>query len=159
MSFTESELVRCIPTLHKIAARHSSNFAYAEDLVQATLLKALCVREQFVSGKLIAWLTVVMRNEHLMYIRSHHREVVMPDGALIDARMQIAPPQEDAVYLQQVSDYLDTLAVSRRNIFIAVRVLECSYKEAAERTGARIGTVKSSVNRVTERLGTELEPV
>ncbi|HMG21480.1 MAG TPA: RNA polymerase sigma factor, partial [Kofleriaceae bacterium] len=75
------ELVRHRPALERSARRLCRNRHDAEDLVQATMVRALQARAQFVPGGNIGgWLHRILSNHHLDLVRRRNRiQVPLPD--------------------------------------------------------------------------------
>jgi len=117
----------------------------AEDLVQATCLRALERAEQFEPGtRLDRWLFAILRSIWLNDIRS--RKIRLGRG-LIDAEEALvvdgAREIETNVSAAEVLRALGKLPDAQREAVLLVYVEGYSYREAADLLGAPIGTIMS----------------
>jgi RNA polymerase sigma-70 factor (ECF subfamily) len=116
----------------------------AEDLVQATALRALERAEQFQSGtRLDRWLFAILRSIWLNEIRARRiREgqgFVDPDQVLFSDGTEV----ETNIFTAQVLNAVHRLPEAQRETVLLVYVEGLSYAEAAELLGTPIGTVMS----------------
>ena len=116
----------------------------AEDLVQATALRALERAEQFQSGtRLDRWLFAILRSIWLNEIRARRiREgqgFVDPDQVLFSDGTEV----ETNIFANQVLNAVHRLPEAQRETVLLVYVEGLSYAEAAELLGTPIGTVMS----------------
>ncbi len=116
----------------------------AEDLVQATALRALERAEQFQSGtRLDRWLFAILRSIWLNEIRARRiREgqgFVDPDQVLFSDGAEI----ETNIFTGQVLNAVHRLPEAQRETVLLVYVEGLSYAEAAEFLGTPIGTIMS----------------
>jgi RNA polymerase sigma-70 factor, ECF subfamily len=116
----------------------------AEDLVQATCLRALERAEQFQSGtRLDRWLFAILRSIWLNDVRTRRvregkgfvdpEQVLFADGAEIETN----------IYVGQVLNAIHNLPEAQRETVLLVYVEGLSYSEAADFLGTRIGTIMS----------------
>src|SRR5271169_3735849 len=116
----------------------------AEDLVQATCLRALERAEQFQSGtRLDRWLFAILRSIWLNELRARRvregkgfvdpEQVLFTDGAEIEANM----------FVGQVLNAVHRLPEAQRETVLLVYVEGLSYSEAADLLGTPIGTIMS----------------
>jgi RNA polymerase sigma-70 factor (ECF subfamily) len=117
----------------------------AEDLVQATCVRALERAEQFEPGtRLDRWLFAILRSIWLNDLRS--RRVQVGQG-LIDAEEALAVDGaheiETNISAAQVLRAVGTLPQAQREAVLLVYVEGYSYREAAELSGVPIGTIMS----------------
>jgi RNA polymerase sigma-70 factor, ECF subfamily len=116
----------------------------AEDLVQATALRALERAEQFQSGtRLDRWLFSILRSIWLNEVRARRiREgqgFVDPDQVLFSDGQEV----ETNIFAGQVLNAVHRLPEAQRETVLLVYVEGLSYSEAAEFLGTPIGTVMS----------------
>lgn len=132
--------------------------AHAEDLVQATLLRAMEAPGHFEVGtNMAAWLTTIMRNEFLNHIRRHGRTLREdPDGEIAE-RQPVAPTQESGLQMERLREALLQLTPEHRDVLTLVGMEDLSYDEAAARLGVPTGTIKSRVNRARAALARLLQ--
>ena len=140
----------------------------AEDLVQATYLKALSRFASFGRGtNCKAWLVRILRNDWIDRLR--HRKVagaaVPLDEAVLPAPDDTAdePPWTDADDVlekfsdEQVIRALQTLSDDQRLALVLVDVEEMPHEDVAEILGVAVGTVKSRTSRARAKLKTLLQ--
>lgn len=116
----------------------------AEDLVQATALRALERADQFQSGTRIdRWLFAILRSIWLNEIRARRirqgqgfvdpEQVLFSDGAEIETN----------IFAGQVLNAVHRLPEAQRETVLLVYVEGLSYADAAEFLGTPIGTIMS----------------
>ncbi|KQP62292.1 RNA polymerase subunit sigma-24 [Methylobacterium sp. Leaf112] len=150
------ELIALVPRLRRFALVRTGNAAEADDMVQATLMRAWERRSQFEDGtNLVAWLFTILRNTHLNQRKRSRREVEDVDGAFAGA-LSSAPDQEHRVALFELQAALDDLPVEQRETLLLVTVDGLRHEDAAVILGCQVGTVKSRVSRARERLAIAL---
>jgi RNA polymerase sigma-70 factor (ECF subfamily) len=150
------ELIALVPRLRRFALVRTGNAAEADDMVQATLMRAWERRSQFEDGtNLVAWLFTILRNTHLNQRKRLRREVEDVDGAFAGA-LSSAPDQEHRMALFELQAALDDLPVEQRETLLLVTVDGLKHEDAAAILGCQVGTVKSRVSRARERLAISL---
>ncbi len=127
----------------------------AEDLVQATCLRALEHAQQFSPGtSLQRWLFSIMHSIWLNEVRA--RQVRQGQGT-IDARMALvvdgAEEVEANVLANQVLREVQTLPDGQREAVFLVYVEGMAYKEAAAILNVPIGTIMSRLAAARATLG------
>ncbi|MDB5645698.1 MAG: putative polymerase sigma-C factor [Methylobacterium sp.] len=153
--FSEA-LIAAVPRLRRFAHMRTGNASEADDMVQATLLKAWEHRARFQADtNLIAWLFTILRNTHLNHRKRHWREVEDIDGAFA-ASLSQPPDQEHRIGLSELQAALNGLTPEHRETLLLVTVDGLVYEEAALVLGCQPGTVKSRVSRARERLALAL---
>jgi RNA polymerase sigma-70 factor (ECF subfamily) len=150
-------MLDAIPHLRAFAISLTGNVTYADDLVQAALLRGLENLDKFQPGtSMQAWLFTILRNHFYTELRQRRREVADPDGTF--AGMLAVLPEQD-VHLD-VDDMLAALArlnVEQREALLLVGAEGVSYEEAARICGTTLGTIKSRVSRARARLAELLD--
>ena len=145
-------LLAAVPRLRRFAFQRTGNAAEADDMVQATLLKAWENRSRFQAGtNLIAWLFTILRNAHINQRKRLRREVEDVDGDHA-ATLFLPPEQEHRIGLAELQVALNQLPPEQRETLLLVVVDGLIYEEAALVLGCQPGTVKSRVSRARERL-------
>jgi RNA polymerase sigma-70 factor (ECF subfamily) len=134
-----------LPRLWRYALSLSGARDVAEDLVQATCLRAIERAEQFQPGtRLDRWLFVILRS--IWFNESRSRRVRAGQGVL-DAGEALsfdgAHEIETNISARQVLRAIGALPSVQRETVLLVYVEGYSYREAAELLGAPIGTVMS----------------
>jgi RNA polymerase sigma-70 factor, ECF subfamily len=145
-------MLRSIPSLRAFAISLTGNIDQADDLVQEAMVRGLTYINQFHPGTNIeAWLFTILRNQFHTFYRKRRREVEDPDGGTA-ARLGVPPEQDGHVDLEDLKAALAQLPIEQREALLLVGPQGFSYEEAAAICGARIGTIKSRVNRARTRL-------
>jgi len=153
----EDELLGHVPRLRRFAhalARHSAD---ADDLLQASVERALLRRDQWQPGtRLDSWMYRLMRNLWIDTVRSERRRgetFVAPDEG---ERIGMAGEQEAAVELGNVGRAMQALPPEQREAVALVVIEGFAYKEAAEILDVPIGTLTSRLVRGREALMAKL---
>jgi RNA polymerase sigma-70 factor, ECF subfamily len=145
-------LLQSIPSLRAFAISLTGNVDQADDLVQEAIVRGLTYINQFQPGTNIqAWLFTILRNQFHTFYRKRRREVEDPDGGTA-ARLAVPPAQDGHADLEDLKAALVQLPIDQREALLLVGPQGFSYEEAAAICGARIGTIKSRVNRARTRL-------
>ena len=145
-------LLQSIPSTRAFAMSLTGNVDQADDLVQEALVRGLAHINQFQPGTNIqAWLFTILRNQFHTGFRKRRREVEDPDGG-IAARLAVPPEQDVHLDMEDLKAALAQLPIDQREALLLVGAQGFSYEEAAAICGARIGTIKSRVNRARTRL-------
>ena len=117
----------------------------ADDLVQATCVRAIERADQFQAGtRLDRWLFSIMRSIWLNELRSRR---VREGGGFIDASEALVIDGErdieTNIFVGQVLKEVGGLPEAQREAVLLVYVEGLSYREAAEILAAPIGTIMS----------------
>ncbi|MFN3823746.1 MAG: sigma-70 family RNA polymerase sigma factor [Pseudorhodobacter sp.] len=135
------------PTLRRRALKLTLNEHRADDLVQATLLKAWASRDRFQQDtNLRAWLFTILRNTFFSELRKYRREVEDVDGVYAQALFE-EPRQVHAVALKELVSAIALLPVDQRRPLVLMGVYGFSQLEAADACACTVGTIKSRVSR------------
>jgi len=132
----------------------SSNRDCADELVQATCLRALENAHQFTPGtRLDRWLFAILRSIWLNELRSrkvrYGQGLVDPDALSMDG----AEHAETNSLARQVLTEVSALPEAQRQTVFLVYVEGLSYREAAEHLSIPIGTVMSRLAAARMTLG------
>lgn len=145
-----------IPSLHKRALKLTGSAHRADDLVQATLLKAWAKRDSFhPDTNLRAWLFTILRNTFFSELRKHRREVEDVDGTRAAALTE-EPRQVDAIALGELITAIALLPPAQRQPVVLMGAYGFSQIEAAQACDCTIGTIKSRVSRARTSLAQSL---
>jgi len=153
----KTELTGLIPSMRAFARSLARDPAEADDLAQDALLKAWTHRQSFSPGtNMKAWVFMILRNQfYSEKRRSWRRQPLDPEVA---ERTLVAASNPDGVLeLDEVRRALACLPDDQREALVLIGAGGLSYEEAAEITGAAVGTVKSRVSRARDRLARILE--
>lgn len=133
--------------LHRRALKLTANSHRADDLVQATLLKAWAKRDSYQpQTNLRAWLFTILRNTFYSDLRKQRFEVEDVEGARAAALFQ-EPSQHHALALKELVSAIGTLPMEQRRPVVLMGAFGYSQLEAAEACGCTVGTIKSRVSR------------
>jgi RNA polymerase sigma-70 factor (ECF subfamily) len=148
MSNFSHELALQIPRLRRYARALTHNSAWADDLVQDTMERALSRRWLFrANSNLCGWLFTMLYRVYLNDVSSHRiRHAVAEENA---------PEQStsgDMTLQLDMQQALMRLSAEHRAVILLVGLEQMSYKEAAQALGIPIGTVMSRLLRAREQL-------
>ena len=143
-----------------LAARMLGNRIRAEDVAQETFISAYRAIAKFRGGNLRAWLLKIAANASRDAMRgSIRRPEQSLDESLTNPSFQPASPDEspeDHALRGELNAHLQrailSLSADHRAVLVMVDVQGLSYEEAAEATGASVGTVKSRLSRARARV-------
>ena len=133
--------------LRRRALRLTSNESCAEDLVQATFLKAWASRDSYKPDtRLRAWLFTILHNTFISDLRKIRLEVEDADGAMAAALFE-EPCQDHVLALKDMISALATLPKIQSRALVLMGGFGFSQIEAAAACGCSVGTIKSRVSR------------
>ena len=133
--------------LRRRALKLTGNEHRAEDLVQATLLKAWSCRDSYTpETNLRAWLFTILRNTFFSELRKYRREVEDINGILA-ANLSEEPRQDHAVALKELIAAIAVLPEPQRRPLVMMGAFGFSQLETAAACDCTVGTVKSRVSR------------
>jgi len=148
------ELIRHRPALERSARRLCRNRHDAEDLVQATLVRAWQAREQFnPGGNIGGWLYRILSNHHRDNLRRRNGIQVplpddVPDHTPVDEELSatLATPAEVAL------EALRQLPPDLRMPLELLALRGKRYREIAEELSLPINTVGTRIRRARQKL-------
>jgi RNA polymerase sigma-70 factor (ECF subfamily) len=157
------EALEYLDALYRTALRLTRNEADAEDLVQETYLKAIRFQDKFKPGtNLRAWLFRILMNTFINRYRQKQRTprlTSVEDAEDFFLYRQVSAQRDEHLFPSAEEEALDKLAdedVKRaieelpeqfRVAVILADIEGFSYKEIAEITNVKIGTVMSRLSR------------
>lgn len=145
-------------SLRRRAMKLTSNEHRAEDLVQATLLKAWARRDSYrPETNLRAWLFTILRNTFISDLRKHRREIEDVDGTCAQTLFE-EPRQEASLALKELLSAISTLPDVQSRSLLMTGALGYSQEEAAEACGCAVGTIKSRISRGRAALNRIMKP-
>src|SRR4051812_17908649 len=116
--FQNHELIAQSPNLHKFALRLTRNANDAEDLMQATLLRAIEKKDYFQQDtNLFGWTSKIMFNLFISNYRQKKFETQYDPEPYIQ-QVSIGPSQEASVDLVTVSKGMERLSPEHREILV-----------------------------------------
>lgn len=152
----QTELVALLPRLRRFARAICRSDADAQDLVQATVERALAKRGGFRPGtRLDSWVFTIMRRIHIDQGRARTRwsRVVAPEDAATPQVPDVGQADEDlradVLALRQA---VRRLPDDQRLAVALVLVDGLSYAEAAQVLGVPAGTLTSRLVRGRQTL-------
>jgi RNA polymerase sigma-70 factor (ECF subfamily) len=144
---------------YSLARRITGNRRDAEDVVQEACLRAFRAISRSIDGNVRAWVLTVVHNTACSWLRKNHRHaclVGVPDLEATELEQAIvgnvnAETPETALIARMDAEQLEAAISDLPTPFreaLVLRDLEgLSYREIAEVTGARLGTVMSRLAR------------
>jgi RNA polymerase sigma-70 factor (ECF subfamily) len=136
-----------LPRLRRFARVITRNVADADDLVQASVEKALARAEQWRPGSRVdSWMFGIMKNAWVDEIRARRRRdrVHAPEEAGSKVGDASAAARDIALSVQAAMERLP----EEQRLAVALVLIEgLSYKDAAETLGIPIGTLTSRLAR------------
>jgi RNA polymerase sigma-70 factor (ECF subfamily) len=145
-----------LPRLRRYAQSLARSKPAADDLVQATVLRALERQHLYcVDTNLSGWLMTIMHNEHFSEMRRQQRRPsALPEDALDE--LATASNQEATVELRELWRAVALLPPHQREPLLMHWIDGRRYDEIAARLGVPFGTVQSRISRARKTLRTLL---
>lgn len=126
----------------------------ADDLVQATCVRALERAAQFAEGtRMDRWLFAILHSIWLNEIRAQH--IRQGQGFVDVDELASAENGEEPIWANEVMQRVNQLPEAQRNTLFLVYVEELSYREAAEVLGVPVGTIMSRLAAARLRLASD----
>lgn len=151
MSDFAHDLALQIPRLRRYARALTHNAAWADDLVQDTLERALGRRWLFrLNSNLSAWLYTMLYRLYLNDAARAHRLTAVAEDDVPEAVERSAPT--DLALQLDLRRALAQLSAEHRAVLVLVALEQMSYKEAAVVLGVPVGTVMSRLARAREQV-------
>jgi RNA polymerase sigma-70 factor (ECF subfamily) len=157
------------PEMYGVALRLTRSPDDAKDLVQETLIRAMCAWNRFEPGSNVrAWLLRILTNSFINGYRKRRRHARFaterPGDALSalygEPRDQVPHPVEEKVAHElgdEVSAALGTLAPDYREVVERADLRGERYRDIADALDVPIGTVMSRLFRARRQLEAQLE--
>ncbi|WP_285422265.1 sigma-70 family RNA polymerase sigma factor [Pseudomonas sp. efr-133-TYG-23] len=147
----DEPLRELLPRLRRFAVSLTRNTSSADDLVQATLERAINRwGDKRPEGDLRAWLFSILYRQFLDAQRRTRRYARMLD--FFTGREDVQPSVERTVMAQSTLQAFDQLNTEQRALLLWVSVEGLSYKEVAEILDVPLGTVMSRLSRARQAL-------
>ena len=151
MSEFDEQLREIIPRLRRFAVSLTRNSSSADDLVQASLERALSGwGEKRAEGDVRAWLFAILYRQFLDAHRRSRRYARMLE--FFTGRDDAEPSTERTVIAQSTLQAFDRLPSEQRALLLMVSVEGLSYKEVAQILNVPSGTVMSRLSRARQAL-------
>lgn len=156
--FRQSSLVQEMDGLRKFACRLTGDVSDAEDLLQATVLRALEKKHLFQPGTdLFKWMSRIMYNQFVSGYRRRTKFESKYDPQPYIDRLSILSPQEIQAELTEVGEAMALLSEEHRQILLMICIKGMKYKAVAKNLGIPVGTVRSRLSRAREQLQVQME--
>ena len=146
----EQELRTHWPRLRRFAMALSRDAADADDLVQATVERALNSSGQWQPGtRFDSWMFRIARNLWIDTVRAQNRRSArfVAEDAGLDVGFDPRPGTEAAIDLKRAMAAMQELPGEQREVVALILIDGLGYREAAEALGLPIGTVSSRLVR------------
>ncbi|WP_426235287.1 sigma-70 family RNA polymerase sigma factor [Pseudomonas sp. TWP3-2] len=151
MSEIDEQLREIIPGMRRFALSLTRNSSSADDLVQASLERALSSwAGKRADGDLRAWLFSILYRQFLDAHRRSRRYARMLE--FLTGRDDAEPSAERTVIAQSTLQAFDRLPTEQRALLLMVSVEGLTYKEVAEILDVPTGTVMSRLSRARQAL-------
>lgn len=151
--FSNTEITAEMGSLRRFALKLTRNPHTADDLLQATLLRALEKKELYQDGtNLFSWTSKIMFNIFVTNYRRKTRFETLQDPDIFLDKESTEPTQDYAVELRNVQEAMNHISPEHKEILIMVCVLGMQYTEVADKLHIPIGTVRSRLARARESL-------
>ncbi|WP_426205440.1 RNA polymerase sigma factor [Pseudomonas sp. TWP3-1] len=151
MSEIDEQLREIIPGMRRFALSLTRNSSSADDLVQASLERALSSwAGKRAEGDLRAWLFSILYRQFLDAHRRSRRYARMLE--FFTGRDDAEPSAERTVIAQSTLQAFDRLPTEQRALLLMVSVEGLTYKEVAEILDVPTGTVMSRLSRARQAL-------
>ncbi|RTZ48133.1 sigma-70 family RNA polymerase sigma factor [Candidimonas sp. SYP-B2681] len=151
MSF-ESEVVILLPVLRRYAVALTGDAAWADDLVQDTVERALCRWGRWRSHSNVrAWLLTILRHIYIDQLRKRH-EIATKSVETDWLSAGATEGKVDGLFLRDVQRALYQLPIDQREVLLLVGLEQLSYQEASSVLQIPLGTVMSRLFRAREHM-------
>jgi RNA polymerase sigma-70 factor (ECF subfamily) len=144
-----------LPRLWRFGLTLSGSPDAADELVQATCVRALEREDQFQEGtRLDSWMFSILSSIWKNQLRAER--IRRGEGFVDAAEVFVVDGQKDAeskIFLRQVLDEVQRLPEAQRVAVLLVYVEGCKYREAAEILDIPVETVMSRLAAARETLG------
>jgi len=146
------DLVALLPRLQRYARNLTNTKADADDLLQATCIRALEKSAQFKRGtEFDRWTFTIMSSIRSNYLRA---ENIRRGTGLSNAETELfaADTQTENIFYQQVYTGVKNLPIAQRQVLLLVYIEGFTYQEAADMLDVPIGTIMSRIARGRAKL-------
>ncbi|RBH59851.1 MULTISPECIES: sigma-70 family RNA polymerase sigma factor [Pseudomonas] len=151
MNDLDEQLRELIPRMRRFAVSLTRNPSSADDLVQASLERALSSwGDKRAEGDLRAWLFSILYRQFIDAHRRGKRYARMLE--FFTDRDDAQPSVERTVVAQSTLEAFELLPTEQRALLLWVSVEGLSYKEVAEILDVPTGTVMSRLSRARQAL-------
>lgn len=132
----------------------------AEDVLQEAMLRAYRYYDARSDGNVRAWLLTIVRNTFYTLHKQTTASLQDEFDEAVHGAADGAPTPEAQLLrdadARQLRQAIELLPLELREVLVLREFEECSYKEIAEISGLKLGTVMSRLARARERLARHL---
>lgn len=155
--FTHTELVQEMPGLRKFALKLTRQESDADDLMQATVLKALEKSDMFQDNtNLFKWTSKIMYNSFVSEYRRKTKFETQYDPENYLEKYSTKETQDIEMEFREVQAAMEFLSPEHSQIITLICVQGMQYAEVSELLQIPVGTVRSRLFRARESLQTLL---
>jgi RNA polymerase sigma-70 factor (ECF subfamily) len=149
----QNTLANEMPKLRKFALKLTRNASDADDLTQATVLRAIEKQEHFEHGtNIFAWTSKIMYNMFVTNYRRRTKFETQYDPEHYIEEQVMKAPQESIIAFSEARDALQNISEDHRQILMMVCVNNMQYSEVSEILQIPLGTVRSRLSRARESM-------
>src|SRR5438445_10687799 len=142
-------IVPFIPNLRRYARALVGDRDGADDLVQATLERAVRKFHLWRPGDLRAWLFSIMHNVFVNQLKARR---IAPEVDIDETQIAAPIPTVTGIDVGDVQRALSCLAPEQRELLLLIALEDMTYADVSRALGIPIGTVMSRLSRGRERL-------
>lgn len=146
-------LVAQLPKLRRYAVALAGNAAFADDLVQDCIERALRQSAQLKElQRLPGWLRRILHNLYIDELRRKKGKGREQDITELADHLELSTPAAEDAGARDFLRAMNALSVEHRQILLLVGLDDLDYRAIAEELDIPIGTVMSRLARARERL-------
>lgn len=147
----DNQLREILPRLRRFAFSLTQDHANADDLVQATLEKALnSWHQRHINGDLRAWLFSILYRRFVDNRRRSQRYARFLE--LFTGDTPTSPSTEEVVVTHSTLEAFEKLPTEQRALLMLVSVEGLSYRDVSHTLNIPMGTVMSRISRARKAL-------
>jgi RNA polymerase sigma-70 factor (ECF subfamily) len=151
-------LIAQLPALRRYAMALVGNAAFADDLMQDCLERALRRSADLRDGSRLApWLRSILHNLYIDEVRRRRSRGIEEDVSELSDDLALSVAAGDRSEFQALVAAMATLNVEHRQILLLVALEGLNYRELAEELAIPLGTVMSRLARAREKLRAAIE--
>jgi len=155
--FRQEQLIEEMPKLERFALKLCPSRDEADDLLQATMLRALEKKELFETDtNLFSWSSKIMYN---LFVTNYRRKVKFEtqyDPEDFIQKETVRSRQEDITDLHTIDEAMEHLPDDYKTVLVMVCVKGMKYQQVADMLDVPVGTVRSRLSRAREQLQQEI---
>lgn len=151
--FVQTDLIQEMPKLRKFASKLTRNAAEADDLLQATLLRALEKNDYFETNTdLFKWSSKIMYNIFVTDYRRKTKFETQYDPEFHIENRSVEADQDVKMEVKAMAEAMNYMSAEHKEILVLVCVKGMQYQEVADMLDIPVGTVRSRLSRARNQL-------